>query len=512
MLPVLSPAEAAALDRVSEARGIRPDDLMEAAGRAVARATVAAAGGSYGRRAVAVCGKGNNGGDGLVAVRLLGRRGMGAVAVMASDPAALSGPAARSFHRFAAAGGRVVRLEGDALARELRRADVAVDALFGTGFRGAAEGAAAAAIEGLNAFAGPVVAADVPSGVDGATGAVAGPAVRAAVTVTFGAMKPGLLFQPGAAHAGRIEVADIGFPPELVTGDLWLVQPSDVAGWLAPRPASAHKRSTGVVLIVAGSRAMTGAAVLTAMAAYRAGAGLVTLAAPPAVVEVAQRHLVEAVHLPLPQTEDGTVAEAGWEAVAERLGSVHAAAIGPGLTTNASTVAFVRRFVAGAPVPFVLDADGLNAFAASPEGLARRRAPAVLTPHAGEFARLAGGTAAEAEADRAAAARRAAAAFDCALLLKGPATVVAEPSGRAFVNPTGGPSLATGGTGDVLTGTVAAFLARGLEPGPAAAAAAFVQGLAGDLAGEELGEGTTASDVAARLPAALAAVREACGT
>jgi len=344
---------------------------------------------------------------------------------------------------------------------------------------------------------------DIPSGVDGETGAVSGQAVSADVTVTFGALKPGVVFHPGADRAGSVEVADIGFPPDLVRSDLWLVEAEDAASLIRPRPPDGHKRTSGAVLVLAGSRAMTGAAILAASAAYRAGAGLVTLAVPQGILPVVESALTEATFLPLPETEQGTVAAEAWGAVQEQLGSVGALAVGPGLTTDASTAGLVRRVVAESPVPLVVDADGLNAFAGQGPLLAERASDAVITPHPAEFGRLTGLSAGEVMEDRVGHARKAASEFRCAVLLKGSRTVVAEAGGRARVNPTGGPYLATGGTGDVLTGAIAGLMAGGIPPADAAVLGAFVHGLAGRMAAEQLGTGTVASDVLERLPLAL---------
>jgi ADP-dependent NAD(P)H-hydrate dehydratase / NAD(P)H-hydrate epimerase len=506
VIPILTPAESSELDRESAARRITTLELMENAGRAVARSCAAIAGGTYGRRAVVVCGKGNNGGDGLAAARHIERSGLLARVVLIADPSELRGEPASNLRRFVSAAGVVHRYGEDRLSREVDRADVVVDAIFGTGFRGAPENDFARAIEVINDAPGSVVAVDIPSGVEGETGLVRGRAVHADATVTFGSLKPGLVFHPGAGYAGEVEVADIGFPPDLVRSDLWLVEAEDVAGLVPSRAPESHKRASGVVLVVAGSRSMTGAAALAAGAAYRAGAGLVTVAVPEGILSVVQAAVPEATFLPLPQTQEGTLAEGASGELLERLSDVQAMAIGPGLTTNPSTVELVRRLVAECPVPFVLDADGLNAFAGRGSLLAERRSEVVITPHAGEFGRLTGLSSSEVLEDRVGHARKAAAEFRCTVLLKGSRTVVAEPGGRVRINPTGSPYLATGGTGDVLTGAVAAFLARGLAPADAAVLAAYVHGVAGRMAGAELGEGTVAPDVLARFPAALAAL------
>jgi hydroxyethylthiazole kinase-like uncharacterized protein yjeF len=508
VLPILTPAESAELDRASARRGITVETLMECAGRAVARSVVDLAGGAYGRRAVVVCGKGNNGGDGLVAARRLSSVGMGVTAILLEHPEDFRAAARSNFRKFAGSGGRWHSFTEAALARAIGRADIVIDAVFGTGFRGKPEGVVARAIEMINALAASVVAVDIPSGVEGETGIVRGEAVFADLTVTLGALKPGVVFHPGAEHAGTVEVADIGFHQDLVTSDLWMVEGPDVARMLPPRAPEGHTRDA-VVLVLAGSRAMTGAPVLAATAAYRAGAGLVTLAVPEGILTVVQEGIAEATFLSLPETDEGTIDERAWQPLRARLEGVDAVAVGPGLTTNASTTELVRRLVAESPLPLVLDADGLNAFAERGHLLSERASDVVITPHSGEFGRLTGLSSKEVMEDRVGHARKAAAEFRCPVLLKGSRTVVAEPDGRVRVNPTGGPVLATGGTGDVLTGAIAGLIARGLGPADAAVAAAYVHGVAGALAAAELGEGTVASDVAVRLPHAMALVGKA---
>jgi ADP-dependent NAD(P)H-hydrate dehydratase / NAD(P)H-hydrate epimerase len=501
--PVLTPAQSGELDRQSERRGIRVEALMETAGRAVARAAVRTAGGAYGRRAVVVCGKGNNGGDGLVAARWLHRWGMGVTVVLLADPAGFREPSATNHRRVAELGLRVLPFSRDAAARELGRADVAIDAIFGTGFRGAPENAPLQAIDVLNEASVPVIAVDIPSGVNGETGAVNATAVAAAVTVTFGGTKPGLLLHPGAALAGEVEVADIGFPPDLIRSDLLLIEEDDVRTLIPVRPASAHKRSAGVVMVIGGSRLMTGAPVLVARAAYRAGAGLVSVGGPRSAIPIVQGQVPEATFVSLLETDGGGVALGAVNDLIDRLPGFDAVAVGPGLTSAEPTADFVRELVRSCPIPMVLDADALNAFAGRAVELAERRSDAVLTPHARELGRLAGVEPDEAASDRIPHARKLATGSGAVVVAKGNPTVTASPSGEARINSTGGPALATAGTGDVLAGVIAALLARRLSPFDAATVGVFVHGLAGDLAGAERGEGSTASDVIDRLPAAI---------
>jgi NAD(P)H-hydrate epimerase len=507
VIPILTSEQSAELDRASGERGVGVDILMANAGWAVARVVLTLAGGAYGRRALMVCGKGNNGGDGLVAARHLRARGMAVTAILLARPAELSPATATAFREYVDAGGRWRRFSADVVRREAARSDVAVDAIVGTGFRGPARGTVAEAIAVLGEATGSVVAVDVPSGVDADTGVVDGEAVEADATVTFGALKPGLVFHPGADRAGAVMVADIGFPPDLVTSDVSLIERTDVASLLPVRPSETQKRTVGALLVVAGSRSMTGAAVLVATAATRAGAGLVTLAVPEGILRVVEEAVAEATFLPLPETPGGAVAEEAWPVIEDRLGGVRAFAMGPGLSTDPGTAGFIRTAAVRSPVPVVVDADAITAFAGRSAELSRRASDAVLTPHAGEFERLTGISAAEALADRVGSARKAAAETGATVLLKGSRTVVADPRGRVTVNPTGGPFLATGGTGDVLTGTIGAFLAQGMAAPDAAAAGAYVHGLAGSAAASGA-RPIVAGDVAAALPEAIAEIRK----
>ena len=504
MKPVITPSEAVELDRAAQQRGIAAVDLMERAGAAVARACVDLLGGTYGRRAVVLCGKGNNGGDGYVAARHLARWGVRVAAIALEDPSVLRGPAGANARRLTAeTDARLRRSSPALLERELARADVAIDALFGTGFRGVPEGEVAEAIEAVNASLLPVVSVDIPSGVDGATGAAPGAVIRADLTVTFGAAKTGAVLLPGAEYAGDVRVVDIGFPDDLLPDSCGLTEPDDVVGVLPERATDGHKKASGTLVIVAGSRRMTGAVRLLAHAAGRIGAGYVVVAVPASILPVVQLGLTETVFLPLAETADGTVAPAAHDAVLEALAGADALAMGPGLSTNADTQAFVRGVLRESPVPVVLDADGLNAFAGDEELLADRKTEVVLTPHLGELARLSGGH----DGDRLTAARALAARTNGVALVKGSRTAIAAPDGSARINPTGSPFLATAGTGDVLTGTIGGLVAAGLPPFDAAWAGAYLHGLAGILAGEGFGEGTLAGDVAERLPAAIDLVR-----
>ncbi|MEA2555714.1 MAG: ADP-dependent NAD(P)H-hydrate dehydratase / NAD(P)H-hydrate epimerase, partial [Actinomycetota bacterium] len=471
MKPVLSPDQAAELDRTAQSQGVGAELLMERAGRALARAVLDLTGGAYGRRVVIVCGKGNNGGDGFVAARHLARAGVRIRLHVIEEPP--DGVAAANLARVRdETDARVTEFSPGRLARDLTSADVAVDAIFGTGFRGVAEERWSAAIDELNASGVHVVSADIPSGIDGANGAAEGSAVRAALTVAFGVAKAGVLLMPGAEFAGDVRVVDIGFPEELVRADVFLTEPQDVVRALPARAADAHKRASGHVVVVAGSKDMTGAAVLVASAAARMGAGLVTVAAPESIVPVIQNHITEAIFLPLPETKAGSVLQQALEPVLDALDRANALVVGPGMSTQVQTSGFIRDLVRASPVPLVLDADGLTAYAGYSGELSGRKSAAVLTPHAGEFARLLDISVDELDADRIGHARRLASEVDAVTLLKGSRSIIAEPDGTVRINPTGSAVLATAGTGDVLAGMFGALIARGAAAAEAAAAAA----------------------------------------
>ena len=482
MLPVLTPAEMAARDAAAIAGGVSEATLVDRAGGAVARGARRLLGGVYGRRVVIVCGKGNNGADGRVAGRCLAAWGARVA------PFDLAGTDAGAIDR-------------PALGRALDRADLAVDAMFGTGFRGPLEGDAAWAAETLSAAGCPVLAVDIPSGVDGLSGAVRGPAVEAVATVCLAALKPGLVLHPGAALAGAVEVADIGIDPQSPPPSLGVTEEADVAAWLPSRGPESHKWSVGGVYVVGGSQGMTGAVMLAARAALRAGAGIVVAGLPGDAAARASGG--EVIARSLPATSAGALDEGAAKEVLDGLDRFRALVVGPGLGRAAGTVAAVRRLVAEAPIPLVLDADGLNALGGDVELLARRPAATIVTPHAGEYARLAGEKVGD---DRVAAARRLAEQAGAVVVLKGSRTVVADPTGRAAVNITGGPWLATAGTGDVLSGVVGALAAIGLPAFRAAAAGAWIHGRAADVAGHA---GLVAGDLIDSLPAVLASLAAA---
>lgn len=448
MIPVVTPDEMAEIDR----RAPEPVEvLIERAGGAVARATVEMLGGTYGRRVVVVAGKGNNGADGRAAARRLERLGARVQVVEATDVAGAPLP----------------------------RADLVIDAAYGTGFR--------AEYEAPDPAGAPVLAVDIPSGVNGLTGQASGGAVRAARTVTFAALKPGLLLGEGKSLAGQVDVVDIGLDTSGATA--WHVGWPDVASWLPERPGETHKWRSAL-WVVAGSPGMTGAAHLCARAAMRAGAGTVRLGIPgsppdPGWLEVVGRE----------------TPQAGWDSfVLEDSGRTKALVVGPGLARTDETRDCTRRLAGATLKPLVLDADGLHALGEKQDAhavLGKRKAPTLLTPHEGEFARL---NASPVGADRLASARSLAEATGATVLLKGSTTIVAEPGGEAIISTAGDSRLASAGTGDVLSGVAGAFVAQGLDGLRAGAAAAFVHGAAGHLGWRR---GLVAGDLLDLLPVVL---------
>jgi ADP-dependent NAD(P)H-hydrate dehydratase / NAD(P)H-hydrate epimerase len=486
--PLPDAEEMRATDRWAiEERGVPSLDLMERAGEGLA-AVVARRVASG--RIVVVCGKGNNGGDGLVAARLLRQAGREVDVLAVWPPEELRGDAAEQLRRLP--GEPPVAFD----AARLDGAGGIVDALLGTGATGAPRDPAGAVIEAINAAGAPVVAADIPSGVDASNGEVAGAAVRAVATATFHLAKPGLWIHPGKAHAGDVEVVEIGIPDGAPAAPSIGLLGAGVLDGMPRRATDSTKFSSGNVVVIGGSPGLTGAPSMASHAAMRTGAGYVTLAAPEKLEAAFSVRPLEAMFKGLPEWDDAVEAALG---AVERADAV---VLGPGLGRTDGARAFARALWERIEAPLVVDADGLNALAG--DDFPRRTAPAVLTPHAGELARLLGVESAEINAHRLAHARAAAARSGAIVVLKGDDTLVVQPGGRVAISPGGAPALATAGTGDVLSGVLGAMLAKRMDPFHAACAAVHVHLRAGRLAAEPHGpDGVIASDVIANLPAAL---------
>ena len=516
-MKVATAAQMRAIDRRAiDDMGIPGPVLMEAAGIALARACAEELGGTAGKRVAFVCGPGNNGGDGFVAARHLATAGARVTVILASPPEKLKGDAAVHFAPLRWTGVRIVEAGGPEFERVASESwDLVGDALLGTGARGPLGGTVGLLVAHMAEMAErgvPVVAADIPSGVDADTGALIDfVAVTARRTVTFALPKPGLLVYPGAAHAGRVTVADIGLPRSLITDNpalnFELTTVEEMRRLLPPRSQArdANKGAFGTVLVIAGSAGMAGAAVLSALSALRAGAGLVMLAVPQSVLDTAAALAPEVVLRTLPETPDRTHGGPGAVDAALALADrADAVAIGPGMGGNPAVAAFVQPFVRRVGKPVVVDADGLNALTSSLTSVRYRgTTPTVLTPHPGEMARLLGMETREVQHDRQAAVTRCAQSFKAVALLKGARSLIAAPDGRMAFNRGGTPALATAGSGDVLTGTIAALLAQHLSAFEAARTGAYLHALAGEIAAERLGEaGVLAGDVRDSLPLA----------
>jgi len=503
--------------RTIEGLGIPGLKLMEAAGRGVAQALLRDYPDAERTGVVVLCGKGNNGGDGLVIARHLARRGITPRVVLLARADEIKGDAAHNL-RAAREQGLQVREIPDAEAwREARAvldgSRLVVDAILGTGVVGGARGLAAEVIRDLNRNRCRVLSVDVPSGIDADAAEVEGSAVRAERTYTLCRPKVPLVLDPGATFAGAVQVVAIGIPDRAVQAEnpqLEWIDPVTAASLLPPRAAATHKGDYGHLLAVAGSRGKSGAAVLLARGALRCGVGLMTVATTTSVQERVAMQQAEVMTEPLAETTDGTLSRAASAAALELLSRRTALALGPGLGTGDETRSAVRTIVDGCHAPMVIDADGLNALAGGGAALPLpdRPRPAVLTPHPGEAARLLDCSTHDVQADRLQSARRLARMTGAVVVLKGHQSLVADPDGRIAVSSTGNPGMASGGTGDVLTGAVGAFLARNLGAWEAARLAVFVHGDAGDRAARRLGEDALiASDLVDELPAALAGLR-----
>jgi NAD(P)H-hydrate epimerase len=509
-MKLVTASEMRQLDRRAiEEVGIPGVVLMENAGREAAERLCRRYGSLHPGPVLVLAGKGNNGGDGYVIARHLRNRGWHVRTVVLAPAEGIVGDAGIHLKTLGREGGEVTfTSDEESLAQALAaQKDTAliVDALLGTGLTSAVHGPYAQAIDWINGSAAPVLSVDIPSGIDATTGSILGRAVRADLTVTFALAKVGHAIHPGAEMTGDLETVDIGIPVVLATqaGTAHtLVGAVEAAALLPKRPPTGHKGTFGHLLVVAGSRGKSGAAAMTAEGGLRIGTGLVTVACPAAIHDVLAIKLTEAMTAPLSEVDGGLSLQAAGEI--ERLWTdKQALALGPGLGQAEETRALVRRLVRSCPLPLVLDADGLNAVAERPGILLEREGgSAVLTPHPGEMARLAGTTVAEVEGDRIGVARDFARRYQVVLVLKGARTVTALADGRVWINGSGNPGLASGGMGDVLTGLVGGLLAQGLAPEGAAVLGTYLHGRAADRLAQRLGDaGMIATDLLREIPA-----------
>ncbi|APV44883.1 NAD(P)H-hydrate epimerase [Dehalogenimonas formicexedens] len=516
-MKLVTAAEMRLLEKRALESGTSFGDLMHNAGRAVASEICGLFDSFPGKKALVLVGPGNNGGDGLVAARFLNDAG----AITHVYLLAPRDPGDLVYNEALEAGISPIEVESDAGFSKLREllgeADVVVDAIFGTGLGRPIGGASAAALtlvaEARNQRPDMVVIAlDLPSGLNADSGEIDDSTLAVDYTITLGYAKRGFFLFPGADYTGQILVADIGIPDGLDDDILSeVIDEHDVLSILPLRPSDAHKGSFGKVMVVAGSTEFIGAASLVCQSAARAGAGLVTLAARQSLHPVFAAKLVETTHLPLPETAHGEFASEAAEVALARLVKYDAAAIGPGLGQSPDTVEFVHQLLSGISenTGLVLDADALNALSLTPDWWDIFNHPAVLTPHTGEFARLSGLSIGEILANRMEICRKNAALWGKVVILKGAHTVVASPDGRIAVSPSANPGLASGGTGDVLTGIITGLLAQGLDEFDAARAGVYIHAMAGESVRNNIGDtGMIASDLLIQIPRAVKSIKE----
>src|SRR5688572_2534579 len=509
---ILNAAQMREADRYTiEDIGIPSLVLMENAGRQVVAAIEAAYEAKLDGRVAVLCGRGNNGGDGFVVARTLLQRGIDAAVFVLGSVSEVRGDARINLDILGRLGVTVVEV-GDEQTWELHFSEIAqgrliVDAVLRTGLKQALGGMMETVVADVNASGIPIVSIDLPSGLSADTPHLIGDCIDASMTVTLAAPKLPLVLPPGEAHAGDVVIADIGIPTDVIDGldgpHIELLTPEQVKDLVEPRAADSHKGDFGRVTLIAGSRGKTGAAHLAGLAALRSGAGLVTIATPASCLPIVASMAPEFMTEPLSESKDGMVAPAAIERVLAMRHDV--VACGPGLGRGAGVAEFVRSLISKVDAPLVLDADALSVLANDPSGLVGREdRDVIITPHPGEMARLIGSTIDDVQSNRIAVASEFASTHHVYVVLKGHRTIIATPEGHIFINPTGNAGLATGGTGDVLTGMISAWLAQLLDAEAACRLAVFLHGAAGDLAEAREGQvAMTATDLVGYLGDAL---------
>ncbi len=502
------------MDRYTiEEYGIPGRVLMENAGRGAVDFLMEQFQPTQTTRVAVVAGRGNNGGDGWVMARYLMEKQIPVTVYLLSERNRVTGDARANMelvetllhHYPDCTIQQITDAKGLDKARTgLVHHDLFVDAAFGTGLNSDVRGFFKEVITCINQTGKPVFAVDIPSGLNADTGAVCGVCIKACATATFAFAKIGHILYPGNEYTGRLRVVDIGIPDFTAQNQgirFKVLEKTAIRKLLTPRPFNSHKGTFGHLLILSGSPGKTGAAALCANAAKRIGTGLVTLGVPEQINPVVEPMVVEPMTVPLPQTTSGTLSAGGLDDILALAETRQALALGPGLGTDPDTRKLVTALVKQCPVPLILDADAVNCMAENPDGLLSRTSPAVLTPHPGEMARLAGISTSEVQADRTGTARRFARKFNVILVLKGAQTLIAQPDGRLFLCLAGNPGMATGGMGDVLTGMIAGLAAQGMTLENAAMAGVFIHGMCGDLLADRVGGfGFLASDMIQAVP------------
>jgi len=485
---LVTAAEMQEMDRRTiESFGIPGRVLMENAGRGATRILLDTFQDLSNKKVGVIAGRGNNGGDGFVIARYLAQKGIFVTVYLLAPKNTVKGDAAANLKLLSPLGVPVIEIpdKQSFLKHQtgLRHQHVWVDAILGTGLKSDVKGYFKEIIEFINQTNKPVLAVDIPSGLNSDTGQPCGTCVRAQATATFALAKIGHLVFPGAEYTGDLEIIDIGIPPHIAedVGCRQHLLTSDMMrNALLPRPRDAHKGRTGHLLVVAGSPGKTGAAAMTALSAMRGGAGLVTLGIPKSLNTALEPQAIEAMTCPLPETKNGRLDDSSLGIIMDQIAGKQCLAIGPGLGTAPETRQLVRRILQENPAPVVIDADGLNCLAGHTQILKDLSVPVILTPHPGEMARLVNSTPKDVQQDRINCARGFAEKFNVHVVLKGARTAIAHPDGNVFVNPTGNSGMASGGMGDVLTGLIAGFIAQGYSPESASHLGVYLHGAAAD--------------------------------
>jgi hydroxyethylthiazole kinase-like uncharacterized protein yjeF len=486
--------------------------LMENAGRGAAEVISNTFPDIHKKKIAIIAGKGNNGGDGFVIARYLLNQGVSVKVFLLTDPKGLRGDAETNFIIFQRIKGEVLSVPSSKdyarVKRDLEKFDILVDGIFGTGLDAEVRGYYREVIDHLNTLQRPTVAIDIPSGLDADTGKPLGTAIRASLTITFGLPKVGHLIPPGIDYVGEVKVIDIGIPKRLVEEEkipTYLLEEKEIKRWLStPRNPDTHKGDYGHLLVIAGSVGKTGAAAMACQAALRMGAGLVTLAIPKSLNGIMEMKLTEVMTEPLPETPKQTLSLRAFSAILRLCENKKAVIIGPGLGTFKETQSLVLKLIKALGLPIVLDADGLTALATQPKILPITNRSLILTPHPGEMARLIRSQVKEVLEDRIGLSRNFSQSHHVHLVLKGHPTLISTPKGEVFINPTGNPGMATGGTGDVLTGMIGGLVCQGFDILPSLQIAVYLHGMAGDEGTQERGEKSLiATDIIEKIPALL---------
>lgn len=517
-MKLVTASEMREIDKTAiERYGIPGPVLMENAGRGAAETILTTKPElTYGQKVAIFSGPGNNGGDGFVIARCLAERGALVAVYLLTSPEKLKGDALTNYKIITHLNIPVIAVHSDqewAGYQDQAASEnvLFIDAIFGTGLKGEVRGVMATVINWLNGLRKPVWSVDIPSGLDADTGRPLGTAVKADVTITFGLPKIGQIVSPGPEFTGSLKIIDIGIPAKAVEKNeirRELLGQDICPGWILPRPPDSHKGTYGHVLIIAGSPGKTGAAILTCLGALRSGAGLVTCGLPKSLNPVFETKVTEAMSEPLPETIDGALSTAAYDRIMELIENKKVLAIGPGLSLHPETQALIRRLVAEADIPMVIDADAVRSIKGYLHILKESINIRILTPHPGEMGWLVGKKTWEIQENRLSMAEELSKEYGVYTVLKGAATLIAAPNGETAVNSTGGPALASGGMGDVLTGTIAGFMAQGYNPFRAACLGVFCHGLAGDrLSGQKKISGILATEVAQAIPGILATLR-----